>query len=381
MPRIAALFRAAIFSGSLAVLAVSASPVRAEPVLIGVAGPMSGPLSAYGAQMVEGVERAAEQINARGGLGGRLVEIVIGDDVADPTRVEAVADDLIGRGVFAVIGHFTSGTSSIAAPRYAGAEILMLTPTATDPVLTQDGAWNLFRLAPRDDAQAQVSGRYLATEYAGARVAIVHDRSAFGKGLADRTRQVMNELGLSDVLYVGIEPGASDYGALIRQIDTAQIDAVYYGGMAEEAGIILRQMRSAGLDATFVTGEGAISPQFTASAGDAARGALMTAALPHDSYDRPLQEALDATGLEGGRTALMSFVALRVIEEALDQVPGLDARAIAEYLRSGAPLMSEIGPVAFDAQGDASLGEYGLFAWQAQPGHDFIDYEGNLVAR
>jgi branched-chain amino acid transport system substrate-binding protein len=381
MERFTALRFPAFICVALVSLAAIAIPARAEPVLIGVAGPMSGPLAPYGAQMVEGVERAAEQINARGGLGGREVAIVIADDVADPTRVEAVADDLIARGVFAVIGHFTSGTSSIAAPRYANADILMLTPTATDPLLTQDAAWNLFRLAPRDDAQAQVSGRYLATEYAGRPIAIVHDKSAFGKGLADRTRQVMNDLGLDDTLYIGIDPGESGYGALIRSLAQAQIDAVYFGGMAEEAGIILRQMREAGLEAAFVTGEGAISPQFTASAGEAARGALMTAALPRDSYDRPLQESLDATGLEGGRTALMSFVALRVLEEARDHVPELEAQAVAQYLRSGAMLMTEIGPVAFDAQGDASLGEYGLFAWRSEPGRDFIDYEGNLVAR
>jgi len=371
---------AAFVCVALVALAVITMPARAEPVLIGVAGPMSGPLAPYGAWMVEGVERAAEQINERGGLAGRDVEIVIADDVADPSRVEAVADDLIARGVFAVIGHFTSGTSSIAAPRYADADILMLTPTATDPLLTQDGGWNLFRLAPRDDAQAQVSGRYLATEYAGRRVAVVHDKSAFGKGLADRTRQVMNDLGLEDVLYAGIDPDESDYGALIRSLSDARIDALYFGGMAEEAGIILRQMREAGLDATFVTGEGAISPQFTASAGEAAQGTLMTAALPRDSYDRPLDEALEATGLEGGRAAIMSFVALRLLEEARDHVSALDAQAFAQYLRSGAMLMTEIGPVAFDAQGDASLGEYGLFAWRRMPG-GFIDYADNLVAR
>ncbi len=372
---------AALLCTVLVALVLAWTPLRAQPILIGVAGPMSGSLSAYGAQMVEGVQRAADQINARGGIGGRQVEIVIGDDVADPSRVEAVTDDLIERGVFAVIGHFTSGTSSIAAPLYANADILMLTPTATDPLLTQDGGWNLFRLAPRDDAQAQVSGRYLATEYAGARVAIVHDRSAFGKGLADRTRQVMNELGLDDVFYSGIEAGESDYMALVRQLVEARIEAVYFGGMAEEAGIILRQMRESGLDAAFITGEGAISPQFTASAGESAQGALMTAALPRDSYDRPLEEALDATGLEGGRTALMSFVALRLLEEARDHVPDLDPQAVAAYLRSGAMMMTEIGPVAFDAQGDASIGEYGLFAWRTQPGRDFIDYQGNLVAR
>jgi len=375
MPRIAALFCA-----FLVALAATAAPARAEPVLIGVAGPMSGPLAPYGARMVEGVERAAEQINARGGLGGREVEIIIADDVADPTRVEAVADDLIARGVFAVIGHFTSGTSSIAAPRYANADILMLTPTATDPLLTQDGGWNLFRLAPRDDAQAQVSGRYLATEYADRRVAIVHDKSAFGKGLADRTRQVMNGLGLDDALYAGIDPGESGYGALIRSLAEAQIDAVYFGGMAEEAGIILRQMREAGLEATFVTGSGVISPQFAAVAGDAAEGALMTATIARDALDNPLDEALEATGLEGGRAALMSFVALRVLEEARDRPPELEAQAVAQYLRSGAMLMTEIGPVAFDAQGDVSFAEYGLFAWRRMPS-GFIDYADNLVAR
>ncbi|MGY6569260.1 MAG: branched-chain amino acid ABC transporter substrate-binding protein [Salinarimonas sp.] len=375
MPRIAALLCC-----TLVAFAAFAPPVRAEPVLIGVAGPMSGPLATYGARMVEGVERAAEQINARGGLGGREVEIIIADDVADPTRVEAVADDLIRRGVFAVIGHFTSGTSSIAAPRYANADILLLTPTATDPLLTQDGSWNLFRLAPRDDAQAQVSGRFLATEYADRRVAIVHDKSAFGKGLADRTRQVMNDLGLDDTLYIGIDPGESGYATLIRSLTEAQIDAVYFGGMAEEAGIILRQMREAGLEATFVTGSGVISPQFAVVAGDAAEGALMTAAMARDAFDRPLEEAITAAGIKTGRHALMSFVALRALEEALDDVGRLDARAMAAHLRSGAMLYTEIGPIAFNSDGDVSFAEYGLFAWRRMPS-GFIDYEDNLVAR
>ena len=186
----------------------------------------------------------------------------------------------------------------------------------------------------------------------------------------------------------GIDSDESDYfGALYRSLSEcadsikAPLFLAAHGREGTIRNFILRQtMPRRGSDATFVTGEGAISPQFTASAGEAAQGTLMTAALPRDSYDRPLDEALEATGLEGGRAAIMSFVALRLLEEARDHVSALDAQAFAQYLRSGAMLMTEIGPVAFDAQGDASLGEYGLFAWRRMPG-GLIDYADNLVAR
>ncbi|TVR06093.1 MAG: branched-chain amino acid ABC transporter substrate-binding protein [Salinarimonadaceae bacterium] len=356
-----------------------AAPAQAQFV-VGVAGPMSGPLGPYGAQMAEGVRAAADQINARGGLGGETVELLVVDDYSDPTRAESVAQTIVEGGARVVVGHFTSAVAAMAAPVYARAGIIMLTPAASDPTLTDAESWNVFRLAARDDRQAAVSGRHIANAFADGRVALVHDKSAYGKGLVDRTRAVINEAGLNDVFYAGIDIGETSYAPLVARLRDARVDVVYFGGLHKEAAIILREMREAGLDAAFVTGDGALSPEFVTLAGDAVEGALMTAPIERDALDRDLQQARDAIGLTGGRTALASFVALRVVEEVVATLGSTDMRLVAGYLREGGGVETEIGPIGFDARGDATFTEFGLFAWRrAESG--FVDYRDNLILR
>jgi branched-chain amino acid transport system substrate-binding protein len=377
MPKFAAT---ALILGAL-LAAPLAAPASAQ-VKIGIAGPMTGSFAPYGAQMAAGAAQAAAAINARGGLNGERVELVVLDDLSDPTRAEAIAQNLVDSGVSAVIGHFTTGASNAAAPIYADAGIFMVSPASTDPTLTERGLWNVFRVVQRDDHQGDVAGRHLATEFGEGRIGIVHDKSAYGKGLADRARQVMNDLGVRDVLYTGIDVGEPSYAAVIARLRDANLDVVFFGGLHAEAGIILRQMRDAGLDATFIAGDGILSPSFVTLAGEAAKGALMTAALDFgtDENGQALMSALDEAGLESGRYALNTFIALRSIEEAARIAGTNDPRLIADTMRAGTQLDTEIGPISFDTKGDATFAEYGLFAWhESESG--FVDYRGNLVAR
>jgi branched-chain amino acid transport system substrate-binding protein len=366
---------------ALLLAAISFTAADAQ-VKIGVAGPMTGSFSPYGAQMAAGAAQAASVINARGGLNGERVELVVLDDLSDPTRAEAIAQSLVEQEVSAVIGHFTTGASNAAAPIYADAGIVMISPASTDPTLTERGLWNVFRVVQRDDHQGDVAGRHLATEFGEGRIGIVHDKSAYGKGLADRARQVMNELGATDVLYAGIDVGESSYASLVARLRDADLDVVFFGGLHAEAGIILRQMRDAGIDATFIAGDGILSPSFVTLAGEAAEGALMTAALEFgaDENGQALMSALDEAGLESGRYALNTFVALRSLEEASRIAGTNDPRVIADTMRAGTQLDTEIGPISFDARGDATFAEYGLFAWR-EGESGFVDYRGNLVAR
>ena len=365
-------------AAALLLTCIFALPANAQ-VKIAVAGPMTGSFAPFGAQMAEGARMAVEAINARGGLDGEPVELVIVDDLSDPARAEAIARNLVEQSVVAVIGHFTTGASNAAAPIYAHAGIVMITPASTDPTLTERGHWNVFRVAPRDDRQGDVAGRHLATEFGGARIGIVHDKSAYGKGLADRTRQVMNDLGVNDVIYTGIDVGAPSYAALVARLRDADLDVVFFGGLHAEAGIILRQMREAGLDATFVAGDGILSPSFVALAGEAAEGALMTAALDFGADENGVGTAGEA-GLGADRYALNSFIALLAIEEAARIAGSGDPRLIADTMRSGTQLETEIGPISFDVRGDATFAEYGLFAWH-ETESGFMDYRGNLIAR
>ncbi len=351
-------------------------------IRIGVVGPMTGVFAPYGAQMAGGAAQAATAINSRGGINGEQVELVALDDLSDPARAEAIARNLVEQDVAAVIGHFTTGASNAAAPIYADAGILMISPASTDPTLTDRGLWNVFRIPPRDDLQAELAGRHIVRQYAGGRIALVHDKSAYGKGLADGVRQVINASGLNDVLYAGIDVGESSYAAFVASLAEADIDVVYFGGLHAEAAIILREMRQRGIEAEFIAGDGILSPEFPVRAGGAAEGALMTAALEHGDEEARsgLMRGLEESGLSGGRYALNTFIALRVLEEAAALAGTNDMTEIARLLRAGETLQLEIGPVSFDAKGDAAFAEFGLFRWQAGES-GFVDYRDNLVAR
>ena len=172
-----------------AVMAFSSS-AWAE-VVIAVAGPITGPNAAFGAQLQKGAEQAAADINAAGGMNGEQIRIVIGDDVSDPKQGISVANKFVADGVKFVVGHFNSGVSIPASEVYAENGILEITPAATNPVFTYRGLWNVFRTCGRDDQQGSIAGAYLAEKFKDAKIAIVHDKTPYGQGLADETKKAM----------------------------------------------------------------------------------------------------------------------------------------------------------------------------------------------
>ena len=157
-------------------------------ILIGVAGPLTGPNAAFGAQLQKGAEQAAADINAAGGINGEQVKIVLGDDVSDPKQGISVANKFVGDGVKFVVGHFNSGVSIPASEVYAENGILQITPASTNPNFTERGLWNTFRVCGRDDQQGTVAGQYIFDKFKDAKVAIVHDKTPYGQGLADETK-------------------------------------------------------------------------------------------------------------------------------------------------------------------------------------------------
>lgn len=252
-----------------------ASAANAQ-VKIAVGAPITGPNASFGTQMKNGTEQAAEDINAAGGILGQKIEVIVGDDVSDPKQGVSVANKLAGDGVQFVVGHFNSGVSIPASEVYEEAGILQLSPASTNPQYTERGLWNTIRICGRDDQQGQVAGDYLAKNFAGKKVAIVHDKTPYGKGLADETMKSMNAKGLKEVIYEGINPGEKDYSALVSKLKAANVDVVYFGGLHTEAGLIIRQMRDQGLQAPLMSGDGIVSSEFVSIAGPGAEGTLMT---------------------------------------------------------------------------------------------------------
>ena len=172
---------------------------------IGVAGPMTGSDAAFGAQLKNGAEQAVADINAAGGIMGQQIELVIGDDAGDPRQGVSVANDFLGDGVHFVVGHFNSGVTMPASEVYVENGILMITPGSTNPKITDRGLWNVFRICGRDDQQGGVAGTYIAEHLKGKKIAIAHDKTTYGKGLADETKKAHERARRQEVLYEGVE--------------------------------------------------------------------------------------------------------------------------------------------------------------------------------
>ncbi|HTN95706.1 MAG TPA: branched-chain amino acid ABC transporter substrate-binding protein, partial [Nordella sp.] len=245
-------------------------------LLVGVGGPITGPNAAFGAQLQKGAEMAVKDINAAGGVNGEQISLSVGDDVSDPKQGISVANKFVADGVKFVVGHFNSGVSIPASEVYAENGILEITPAATNPVFTERGLWNVFRTCGRDDQQGTIAGAYLAEKFKDAKIAVVHDKTPYGQGLADETKKAMNAAGVTEVMYEGVNVGDKDFSALIAKMKEAGVSIIYWGGLHTEAGLIIRQAADQGLKATLVSGDGIVSNELASIAGDAVAGTLNT---------------------------------------------------------------------------------------------------------
>src|SRR5712671_1099419 len=266
-----------------------ANPASAQ-IKLGVAGPITGGSAAFGAQLKNGTEQAVADINAAGGILGQKIQIFIGDDRADPKEGVSVANKFVGDGVKFVVGHFNSGVTIPSSEVLQENGILQITPAATNPKVTERGMWNIFRTCGRDDQQGPVAGAIIADKFKGKKIAVVHDKTTYGQGLAEETRKTMNAKGLKEVLYEGVNVGDKDYSALVSKIKAARADLVYWGGLHDTGGLILRQLRDHGVQATFMGGDGMADDEFATIAGPGAEGTLMT--FSPDPRTNPANKAI-----------------------------------------------------------------------------------------
>ncbi len=335
-------------------------------ILVGVAGPLTGPNAAFGAQLQKGAEQAAADINAAGGINGEKIVVVTGDDVSDPKQGVSVANKFVGDGVKFVVGHFNSGVSIPASEVYAENGILQVTPASTNPKFTERGLWNTFRTCGRDDQQGAVAGKYIADNFKDKKVAILHDKTPYGQGLADETKKAANAAGVTEVLYEGINIGDKDFSALVSKMKEAGVEVVYWGGLHTEGGLIIRQSADAGLKATFMSGDGITSDEFAAIGGPAVEGTLMT--FGPDPRQNP--SAADAVkkfrdaGFEPEAYTLYSYAALQLIAAAATTAGSNDPQAVADVIHKGDAVDTVIGSLAYNEKGDRKDADYTMYVWK-----------------
>ncbi len=337
---------------------------------LGVAGPVTGPNAAFGKQLTDGVQQAVDDINAAGGILGQKLELVTGDDVSDPKQGISVANKMVADGVKHIVGHFNSGVTIPASDIYAENGVLMITPSATNPKLTEEAAtkgyWNVFRTCGRDDQQGAVAAGYLLKELAGKKVAIVHDKTPYGQGLADETKKAFNAGGGTEVLYEGVNTGDKDFSALVTKIKAAGAEVVYWGGLHTEGGLIARQLKDGGVAATMMSGDGITSDEFATIGGDAVIGTLMT--FPPDPRKRAeaaeVIKRMEAAGRVTEAYALYSYAAVQVMQQAAEEAKSADGEAMSKVMKSGKVFKTVIGDLSFNEKGDITRPDYVMYTWQ-----------------
>ncbi len=342
-----------------------ASAAQAD-IKMAVTGPLTGPNAAFGAQLKNGVEQAVEDINAAGGILGQKIVLSYGDDVSDPKQGVSLANKFSGDGVKYVIGPFNSGVTMPSSEVYQENGILVITPSATNPKVTERGMWNIFRTCGRDDQQGEVAGKYIVSKFKGKKVAVVHDKTTYGQGLADETKKSMNKGGIKEVLYEGVNVGEKDYSALVSKIKASGADLVYWGGLHTEGGLIVRQMRDQGLKAPMMSGDGITTDEFASIGGPGVEGTLMT--FPPDSRNNPAAKdavaKFRAKKFEPEAYTLYSYAAVQVIKLAAEQAKSLDPKKVAETIKSGKPFKTVIGDLAYNKKGDVTRLDYVMYVWK-----------------
>src|SRR4051812_10554793 len=321
---------------AFAVALATASAANAQ-VKIGMGGPITGPSAATGAQMKNGVDQAVEDINKAGGILGQKLTASYGDDASDPKQGVSVANNFSGEGVKFVIGHYNSGVTIPASEVYKENGILEITPASTNPTVTERNMWNIFRVCGRDDQQGQVAGDYILKHFKGKKIAVVHDKTTYGKGLADEMKKTITKGGMKEVLYEGVNTGEKDYSALVSKIKQSRADLVFWGGLYTEGGLIVRQMRDQGVNAPLMGGDGITSDEFASIGGPGVEGTLMTYG-PDPRNNPAAKDAVAkfrANKFEPQAYTLYSYAAVQIIKQAAEAAKSLDPKKVSASMHSG----------------------------------------------
>lgn len=337
---------------------------KSDTVKIGIAGPITGQYATFGEQMEKGVKKAADDINKNGGLKGKQIEIIVGDDVCDPKQAVTVANKLVNDKALAVVGHFCSSSSIPASEVYNTAMIPQMS-VSSSPLYTERGLTAVFRTAGRDDQQGAVAANFIVDKLKAKRVVVLHDKDTYGQGIADATKKRLNELGRQEVLYEGVNRGDKDFNALVTKIKALKPDAVYFGGLHAEAALIVRQLRDQGVNVPFVSGDGIVSEDFLVAVGGEQYTKNVFMTFPRNPLKlesgKQVIEEFTKDGYNPEGYTLYAYAGLQAVAKALE-MSDFDPKKAAEWLHNN-PVDTVVGEIAWDEKGDVKSPNYVILAW------------------
>ncbi len=329
----------------------------ADTIKMGVAGAHSGDLASYGIPTKRAAEMVAKDINAKGGILGRQVEILAEDDICKPEVATNTATKLISRGAHVILGHICSGATKTALGIYTEAGIIVMSSSATNPELTQSGKYpKFFRTIAPDDTQARMNVEFVLNVLKATKIAILHDKGDYGKGFAEYARKFVDQSRKAKlVLFEGVTPGAVDYSAVVHKIKQSGAEAVIYGGYHPEAASVVSQMRKKNMKTYFISDDGVKDDTFIKVAGRYAEGVYASGIK--DTTQNPLAIAAIAAhkkqyNAEPGAFFLNGYAAAQALLAGIEKAKSTNAEAVAKALRSNT-VSTPLGKIKFDTRGDA----------------------------
>ncbi|CAB3626880.1 leucine ABC transporter subunit substrate-binding protein LivK [Achromobacter marplatensis] len=343
-----------------------AAGAQAQTIKIGVVGPTTGAVTQYGDMVREGVDTAVERINAAGGVNGKKLETVVIDDGCEPKQGPVAANRVVNSKIGFVVGHVCSGATIAAADIYNNEGVVMVTPSATAPALTDGKNYEfIFRTIGRDDQQGPAAAKFVLEKIKPKKAAVLHDKQSYGQGIATAVKNDLEKGGVPVAVFEGINAGDSDYSAVITKLKSQGVDFVYYGGYHPEMGLLLRQAAEQGVKAKWMGPEGAGNPDINAIAGDAVEGMLVT--LPADftqnAANADIVKAFEAKKRNaGGAFQMTAYTATQVIADGIKGAGSDDPTKVAKYLHANS-FDTPIGKVSWNKQGDLTNFSFDVFTW------------------
>lgn len=349
----------------------------AQDITVAVASSMTGGEAAFGRQFRNGAEQAVSDINAAGGVLGKKLVLDVEDDACDPKQARSVAEKIAGSKIPFVAGHYCSSSSIPASEAYADGNVLQITPASTNPLFTERKLWNVARVCGRDDQQGLVAAAYIAKNYAGKNVAILNDKTTYGKGLADETKKSLNKMGFTEKMFESYNKGDKDFNSIVSRLKRNNIDLVYVGGYHQEAGLIVRQMRDQGLKTVLMGGDAINDKEFASITGPAGEGTLFT--FGPDPRNKPTAKAIvekfKAKNLDPEGYTLYTYAAFQVWSQAVAKVGSTDPKKVIAAIKAG-EWDTVLGKMAFDSKGDIKVMDYVVYKWDAKGNYAQLDAKG-----
>jgi len=339
-----------------------------DTIKIGLAAVQSGSDAQIGLTMLQGSQIAVDEWNAKGGVLGKQIETISLDDEGNAQKANTVAHTLVDDGVVAVLGHLNSNCTIPASTVYNDGKVLQITPGSTNPKYTERGLPYAFRICGRDDQQGPIAGTYMHDVLKLNKIAILHNKTAYGEGLATEVKKTFEKLGGTVTMFQGIGVDENDFRANLSVIKGSGAEGFFWGGMYGQGGPLCVQMRQAGLNIPFVSGDGCFDQTFIDTVGGNAANVYLSFGKDYHKIPaaQPFLEKYKAKyGHEEGAYSVYGYDAANVLLTAIAQAQTTDADKVAAVMKSR-PFDTILGKVEFDEKGDVK--QSGFVIWTIKDG-------------